>query len=63
MSCALLQVKESTIGALDTTGDGELTQEDAKKFFGTLVEYMTQQNTALSVTSYATGLAIGLRMG
>jgi len=58
-----LQVKEATIGALDTTGDGELTQEDARKFFGKLVEYMTQKNAALSAGSYATGLVLGWRWG
>ena len=56
-------MKEATIGQLDTNVDGELTHEDAKVYFKKLVDYMTDQNSALTATSYATGLIFGLRFG
>jgi len=56
-------VKDATIGQLDTNVDGELTHEDAQVYFRKLVDYMTDQNSALTATSYATGLVLGLRVG
>ncbi len=51
------------MGKLDTDGDGELTHADAKRYFGRLVDYMSGDNVALTATSYAAGLVLGLRVG
>jgi len=57
------KVKETTMKQLDLDGSGTVDTGDAKYAFAKLVEYMTENNSAVTGTSFAGGLLWGLRRG